>query len=137
VKLTNFDVSKKYKRGKTYPLNWKAGSGNPIHIELYKGSERVVGELNHPNNGSYSLSIPSSSKKGSDYRLKITDSRSSDQVVYSGYFKVAPKIPLLVKILPAAALVGIGVALAGSGGGGGGGETPEGGEIVLPPFPNN
>src|SRR5690349_2425049 len=55
AKIQNFDVSKKYKRGKTYPLSWKIGSQTPIHIELYKGSERVIGELNHPNNGTYQL----------------------------------------------------------------------------------
>jgi hypothetical protein len=137
VKLQNFDVNKKYKKGKSYPVQWKSGSPNPIHIELYKGSERVVGELNHPNNGSYSMSVPSSVKPGKDYRLKITDSRNSDEVVYSGYFKVTPKIPLLLKVLPVVAVGGIVAALAGGGGGGGGNNNPSGGEIPTPNFPGN
>jgi hypothetical protein len=132
VKLQNFDVSKKYKRGKSYPLQWKPGSANPIHIELYKGSERLDGELNHPNNGSYSIAIPGNAKSGKDYRLKITDSKNSEQVIYSGYFKVTPKLPLLYKILPLAIIGGAAVAVSG---GGGEPTTPPTNEIELPGFP--
>jgi hypothetical protein len=138
AKIQNFDVSKKYKRGKTYPLQWKAGSSSPIHIELYKGSERVIGELNHPNNGSYSLSLPPKIKSGSDYRIKITDSKNSDEIVYSDYFKVVHKIPLALKVVPV--LVVGGVAAVVLKGGGGSGENPNPGEsgskIDLPDFPS-
>jgi hypothetical protein len=134
AKIQNFDVSKKYKRGKTYPLGWKAGSQNPIHIELYKGSERITGELNHPNNGSYQLSIPGKAKPGDDYRIKLTDSKNSDEVIYSSYFKVGPKIPLLLKVAPVLAVGGIAAVVLG-GGGGGDPEPSGGGEITLPPFP--
>jgi hypothetical protein len=137
AKLQNFDVSKKYKRGKTYPLSWKIGSSTPIHIELYKGSERVIGELNHPNNGNYSLSIPSKVKPGSDYRLKFTDSKNSDEVIYSSYFKVGPKVPFLFKVLPVVVVGGVVAVILK-----GGGQTPDdpGGEgpsdaIELPDFP--
>jgi hypothetical protein len=134
VKLQNFDVSRKYKRGKSYPLQWKPGTSTPIHIELYKGSERLDGELNHPNNGSYSMAIPGKAKAGKDYRLKITDSKNSDQVLYSGYFRVTPKVPLLYKLLPLAIIGGVASTL----GGGGGGEptTPPTNEIELPGFPD-
>jgi hypothetical protein len=134
AKIQNFDVSKKLKRGKTYPLNWKAGSQNPIHIELYKGSERIVGELNHPNNGSYKITIPGKAKPGSDYRIKFTDSKNSDEVIYTGYFRVTPKVPMLLKIAPILALGGVAAVVLG----GGGGEEPPpsgGGEILVPPFP--
>jgi hypothetical protein len=135
AKLQNFDVSRKYKRGKTYPLGWKAGSQNPIHIELYKGSQRVTGELNHPNNGSYQLSIPPKVKPGDDYRIKLTDSKNSDEVIYSGYFRVTPKVPMLLKVAPILAVGGIAAVVIGAGGGGE--EPPSGGgnEITLPPFP--
>lgn len=136
VKIQSFDVNKKYKRGKSYPLNWKIGSANPIHIELYKGSQRVVGELNHPNNGTFSLSVPSDSKPGKDYRIKITDSRNSDEVVYTGYFRVTPKVPFLLKVVPIVAVGGV-VAVLMSGGkkSPGGGGTTDDGEIELPAFP--
>ncbi len=114
VKLKNFDVKKTYKRGNSYDVDWKPGNTNPIHIELYKGSQRVSGELNHPNNGAYSLSIGSKVKPGKDYRLKITDSKATDEIIYSDYFKVAPKVPFAVKLIPALVAVGgLGILLGG------------------------
>ncbi len=117
VKLKNFDTNKVYKRGKNYDVAWRPGNTNPIHIELYKGSQRVSGELNHPNNGAYSMSVGSKVKPGKDYRLKITDSKKADEIIYSDYFQVKPKLPLLAKLIPALAVVG-GIAFLASGSGG-------------------
>ena len=100
VKLQGFEIHKKYKRGKSYTISWKANSPTPIHIELYKGSQKLSGETNHPNNGLYSISFSTKSKPGKDYRLKFTDSRNSDEIVYTPYFQVSPKIPLLLKVAP-------------------------------------
>lgn len=133
VKLQNFDVDKKYKRGKSYPVHWKAGGANPIHIELYKGSQRIDGDLNQPNNGSFTLSVPGHAKPGKDYRLKITDSRNSEEVVYSGNFRVSHKVPLLLKVIPVVVAGGLVAVLAGSSSGGGNG--PEALEIPRPNFP--
>jgi hypothetical protein len=137
VKLQSFGTEQSYKRGKSYNLLLKAGSTNPIHVELYKGSQRVSGEMNHPNNGSYLLTIPSNAKPGSDYRLKITDSRSNTDVVYSPLFKVKPKISTVVKLLIPIAVIG-GAAAAFGGGGKkdtGGGSGNNGGPIPTPPLP--
>lgn len=136
VKLQNFNTEQSYKRGKSYNLSLKAGNTNPIHVELYKGSLRVGGEMNHPNNGSYTLTIPSNAKPGSDYRLKITDSRNSEEVVYSPMFKVKPKVPMVAKILVPVAVIGVAVVALGgkkdSGGtSGGSGDGP----IPTPPLP--
>jgi hypothetical protein len=119
VKLKNFDPHKSYKRGKQYDILWKAGNSNPINIELYKGNQRIQGEMNHPNNGSYTLSVPANAKLGSDYRLKISDSKINDDIVYTPFFKVASKVPLLVKVLPVLAVGGAIAALGGKKGGGG------------------
>ncbi|CAN5597928.1 hypothetical protein BH10BAC4_BH10BAC4_12130 [soil metagenome] len=110
VKLRDFDTSTKYKRGKTYPVAWRPGNTNPIHIELYRGSQKVSGELNHPNNGEYALSIDSKVQPGKDYRLKITDSKRNDEIVYSEYFTVIPKVPFALKLVPVIAIIG-GVAV--------------------------
>lgn len=135
VKLQGFDVNKKYKRGKPIDIAWKAGATNMINIELFKGSQRVAGESNLQNNGTHTVYVPSSAKPGNDYRLKITDTRTSD-VVYSPVFVVTPAIPLLLKVLP---VVAIGGAAAALGGGGGGGTTGTSANttIALPPFPIN
>jgi len=141
VKLQNFDAAKSYKRGKQYDIMWRPGNTDPIHIELYKGNQRVAGDLNQPNNGSYTLSIPSGAKTGSDYRLKITDSKSAEDVIYTSYFKVKPKVPLLLKVLPVLVIGGAAAVLGGGGGGAKGGSSSgtgtgtSGGDIVTPPIP--
>lgn len=133
VKLTNFNVSQSYKRGKSYPLQWKPGATNPIQIELFKGDQRISGESNQPNSGNYTLDIPAKVPKGEDYRLKITDSRNGDEVIYSKPFTVKSKVPLLVKVLP---VVVIGGAAAAFAGGGGGGEGSDSNGIIDPPLPS-
>ena len=137
VKFRDFGTDRSYKRGKSYNLNLKSGSANPIHVELYKGGQRVSGEMNNPNNGAYSLSVPSNAKPGKDYRIKISDSKNSEAVVYSPYFKVKPKVPLLVKALIPVALLGGGAAflLGGSNKDTGGGSTSS--ELPVPAFPSN
>ena len=116
AKLQDFDVHKTYKRGKTYPLTWKPGNINPVHIELFKGSERVVGELNHPNNGSYQLTMPPHAKPGDDYRIRLSDSKRSGEFIFTDLFTIKPKIPLLFKIAGGVAVLGGIVFVASSGG---------------------
>ena len=115
VKLQNFDVAKKYKKGKSFNLTWKPGNTNPINIELYKGNDRVGGETNHPNNGAYTMFVPGHAKPGKDYRLKISDAKNSSDVIYTGYFKVTPKVPIWMKIAPVLLVGGV-VAVLLSGG---------------------
>lgn len=136
AKLRNFDAEKSFKRGKQYDILWKAGSTNPISVELFKGNQRIQGEMSHPNNGSYTLSIPANATPGKDYRLKIADSKNSDDVIYTPFFKVSRKVPLLVKVIPLLAIAG-GVAAVASGGskGDGGGGTQKPAEIPLPDLP--
>lgn len=135
VKLDDYAIRKAYKRGKTYNINWRAGGTNPIHLELYKGNLRLDGAMNHPNNGVYTLSLPKDAKPGKDYRLKISDSRNNDEVVYTPYFKVTPKIPMALKVFGGLAVIGGGVAAAGLSGGGEGGGGESGGKIPDPPLP--
>ena len=133
IKLQDFDLKKTYKRGKQYNITWKAGGSNPLNVELFKGDLRVVGDMNQPNSGTYTLNIPPKAKKGKDYRLKISDSKNKDEVIYTGYFKVAPKIPAALKIIAGLAIVG-GGAFAATAGGGGGESGPA--AIPLPGFPS-
>ncbi|MCB0491591.1 MAG: GPI anchored serine-threonine rich family protein [Cyclobacteriaceae bacterium] len=133
VKLTNFNVPQSYKRGKSYPLHWKPGANNPINVELYRGDLRINGVTNLPNSGSYTLDIPSKAKTGGDYKLKISDTRNNDEVIWSSPFKVKTKVPLFLKILPVAAIGGA-AAFVGGGGGGEGPGTSAG--ILDPPLPS-
>lgn len=135
VKLKDFDAKRTYKRGKRYGISWKPGNTNPIHIELYKGAERMAGELNHPNNGAYTLSIPAKIEPGKDYRIKISDSKKPDDVVYTDYFSVKQRIPLAFKIGGGAIVAGL-IYLAAktlTGSGGAQKDSPIPDPIDLPP----
>jgi hypothetical protein len=132
VKLQNFNPGSGYKRGSSHNIGWKPGNSNPINIELFKGGQRISGEMNQPNNGSHTLYIPSSAKPGNDYRLKISDTRNPEDVLYTDNFKVKPKVPLVVKVLPILA-VGGAVAFLGGGGGESGGSTTSGDSTIPDP----
>ena len=106
VRLQSFDDGKVYKRGKSYDVTWKPGNTNPVHIELYSEGTRLQGELNHPNNGDYTITFNSKLKPGNDYKLKMTDSRKSDNFVYSTTFKMRRKFPLVLQVAPIAILAG-------------------------------
>lgn len=134
VKLQNFNTEKKYKRGTSINLGWKPGSPNPVNIELYKSGQRVHGDNGLPNNGSHTLYIPSNTKRGSDYRLKITDARNSEDVLYTNDFTVKPKVPLLLKLFP---ILAIGGAVATLTGGDGPAGKPSEQTLPDPDFPNN
>jgi hypothetical protein len=136
VKLQNFDTEKGYKRGSNHNLSWKPGNSNPINIELYKGGQRISGDMNQPNNGGHTFYFPSNVKPGKDYRLKISDSRNTDEVFFTGNFRIKPKVPTLLKVVGAAAIIGAG-AFAAMSAGGGEKPGPDGGQIPLPPLPGN
>lgn len=134
ARLINFDNKHTWKRGKSHPIKWKPGNSNPLNIELYNGGERVTGEINHPNNGSYSLFIPKHAKAGKEYRLKISDTRNSEEVIYTSYFKVGAKVPLWMKVAP---VVVIGAVVAILAGGDGGTKPPESTDkLPAAPDPN-
>jgi hypothetical protein len=140
VRLKNFDPGATYRRGKNYTITWKAGNSNPVNIELYKGGQRITGEVNHPNNGSYELFIPPHAKPGGDYKIKFSDARSPDDVVFTQPFNVKAKYPLLVKIVPVvivAAVVVVLVTKKKPATGDNGGQTPTVTDMEDPGFPTN
>jgi hypothetical protein len=136
AKLRNFDTERSYKRGKQYDIFWKAGTSTPISMELFKGNQRIQGEMSHPNSGSYVLSIPSNAKPGKDYRLKLTDTKNNNDVVFSPFFKVTPKVPTVVKAAVVVVVIGGAVvALGGKKTPADTGGTTVSGDIALPDLP--
>lgn len=136
MRLTNFDASKKYKKGKSYPLTWTSGNmGGQIDIELYDGQTRVQSDRNVANSGKFEWVIPGSVKPGSNYRLKFTDTKNREEVIYTKEFKIVPKMPMAAKALIGLAVVGGGVAAAMAGGDGGG--NPPASDLPGPPNPPN
>ena len=136
VKLEGSGMKSTYKRGKAYQVVWHPGDpSGQVNVELYKGNERISGERNLANNGSYTWHVPPKTKPGKDYHMRFSSAKNPDEVVISKQFKIAPKVPLLVKILPVAVIGGV-LAIVGGGGGGGGGGGDTGG-IPNPPLPTN
>ncbi len=113
VKLQNFTTAASYKRGKVHEVLWKPGNNDPINVELYKGDQRIQGSMSQPNNGAFGLNIPTNTKTGSDYRLKISSAKNNDEIIYSSNFKIKAKIPLLLKVLPILAIGGVVAVLGG------------------------
>ena len=107
MKLSGFDTSKKYKRGKTYPLVWTSGNmGGQIDVELYDGQTRVHSERGVPNTGKLEWVIPGNVKPGSDYRLKFTDTRNREDVIFTKPFSIVPKTPTPIKLVAGLAVAG-------------------------------
>ena len=133
VRLEGSGMKSSYKRGKSYQIVWNSGDpSGQVNVELYKGNERISGERSLANNGNYTWHVPPKTKTGKDYHMRFSSSKNPDEIIYSKPFKIAPKVPLMLKILPVAA---IGGALIFMGGGGGG--SSEGGSIPNPPLPSN
>jgi Ser-Thr-rich glycosyl-phosphatidyl-inositol-anchored membrane family len=137
VKLQNFDASKSYKRGKHYDITWKSGSTNAVNIELLEGNQRIQGDMTQPNNGAYTFYIPASIKPGKDYRLRFTDSKVPDEVIFTPYFKITPQIPTILKIAVPVVVVAVAVVVLGGTGGGGGSGGSSDGVIPDPSVPAN
>lgn len=129
VRFGGFDEYKAIKRLKPYDITWSGGtSHNILNFDLYKGDKKVLTIPNIANVGHYKLTLPKDVKPGKDYRLRISDTKNKDEVVYTGTFTVKRKTPLLLKILPLVA-IGVGVTLLG-----GGDDGP--GNIPDPPDPD-
>jgi hypothetical protein len=101
VRFSGFEDYKTLKRGKPYQLTWSGGTQqNILNFDVYKGEKKVATFANIANVGNYKMTLPKDAKPGKDYRLKISDTKNKDEVVYTGNFAVKRKTPLLLKILP-------------------------------------
>lgn len=132
VRTESFQLENKYKRGKVYNISWVPGNTTPVHLELFKGEERMQGSMNHPNTGGFTFSIPQNAKTGSDYHLKVSSSQNAEESFFTPYFKITPKVSPIVKFgLPLLVVGGV-AAILSSGEGGG---EPDPGEIQEPAVP--
>lgn len=122
----------KIKRGKVYPITWTGGtSQNVLNFELFKGDKKVDAFTNIANEGEYNLLIPTTVAPGKDYYFKVSDVRNRDDVIYTTKFTIQRKLPLAAKIIPVAAVVGVGVYFVLQG------TDPENNDIPDPVTPEN
>lgn len=126
VKLDGFDDYKKFKRNKTYNITWTGGRGNNVlNFDLYRKETLIKAYPNIANVGYHTIKFQGI-KPGRNYRLKITDSKNKDDVVYSAPFKIRARVPLLIKLLPIA-ISGYFISTLGS--------DPAEEDIIGPPEP--
>lgn len=100
VRIKDIQEGQVFKHGKNYPLNWTSGNlSGQVNIELFNAAgERIWGENNVGNVGKFDWYIPGSVKKGKNYRLKFTNVKDRNDVVFSPAFVIKPKIPLVAKV---------------------------------------
>ncbi len=117
------------KRGKMMNISWSGGTPSEnIELNLLKDGAVTQKISEQGNNGVYSWQVPQGAKKGT-YQLRLTGGASGE--VTSSYFKIKPKVSLLVKVLP---VVAVGAAAAVLLGGGGGSSKTT--DLPTPPEPN-
>ena len=105
IRLDGFNDYKKFKRGKPYEIHWSGGRPqNVLNFELYRGENKITAFTNIANAGKYNLVFSPDTKPGSNYRFRISDSKNRDEVVNTGTFTIARKVPLLLKVVPAVAV---------------------------------
>ncbi len=121
AKIKNVTEGQIFKRGKNYPISWTSGNlSGQVNIELFNAdNERIWGENNVSNVGKFDWYIQNNIRRGNDYRLKFTNAKDRNDVVYSQPFTIKPKIPFIVKaggVVAVAAVVAVIITNSGRGG---------------------
>lgn len=106
INLDPINQYKVFKRKREYPLTWSGGSPqNILNFDLYHGVKKVTTYPNLANVGHHTFEFPSHIKPGNTYRFMVGDAKNKDEVVFSDYFRIRRKIPLIVKAIPLAGLL--------------------------------
>ncbi len=115
------------KRGKILSISWTGGTPTEnVDLSLMKDgavSEKIADQSN---NGVHSWQVPKGTKPGT-YQLKLTGTSSG--FAMSPNFKVKPKTPFIVKILPFLAVGGVAAVLLSGG-------SKKADDLPVPPEPN-
>lgn len=127
-------VGSKHKRGKSMEVTWQGGSpGDGITLDLLKGGMLVKTMGQTTNGGRYSWIIPKDMGKGSDYQIRLT---SNGNTLQSGNFRITPKTPFIVKVLPVLAVGGVAYFLLQGNDKGKDKDTTPSTDLPTPPGPN-
>lgn len=110
ISMGGFEEVKTIKRGREYNITWTGGGAhNILNFDLYDEEKKVLTFPNIANAGHYKLILPKWVKPGNNYKFKISDTKNSEEVIYTEVFKVRRKIPLVYTVL---AGIGVGGAAA-------------------------
>jgi Ser-Thr-rich glycosyl-phosphatidyl-inositol-anchored membrane family len=98
INTQSINAHTSFKRGRKFDLTWKGGSQqNILNFDLVRGQKRILTFSNVANVGHHVFEIPTTIKPGKGYRFRISDSKNSDEVVFTKEFKIKRKVPLTLK----------------------------------------
>jgi hypothetical protein len=121
------------KIGKPSDVRWEGGATNAsLNMQLMRSNQKLFDIGDVGNSGSYTWNVPKTLEKGENYSLRLLDPTKPNDAVMSAEFRLK-KTSILVYIIPAVVLVGVGVAVLAGGGGGGGGDCDN---VCDPNCPN-
>lgn len=101
INTESINQYKVFKRKRKYNLTWSGGSPqNVMNFDLLAGDKKITTFPNIANVGHHSFEFPAHVKPGGGYRFRISDTKNKDEIVFTEYFKIRRKVPLIAKILP-------------------------------------
>ncbi len=127
IVLQTPQANDKYRRGKSYILNWWGGvEGENLHLELLREGmeDKLIAEV--PNKGSYIWEIPAGMPVGNNYRLRISNQTGKASQT-SENFTIKRRVSSAVKFVPLGILASAGLILLG--------RNSSGGEDIPTPLP--
>ncbi|MDH5398875.1 MAG: hypothetical protein OEX02_12055 [Cyclobacteriaceae bacterium] len=101
-------AGKYIRRGKLNDIVWTTHTSEPsIRLELYREGKKITDLGLLDNTGKYTWAVPVSQKTGSRYQL-VAVSLQSEKRAVSPVFKIGQKVPVGLKVAPAALLLPLG-----------------------------
>jgi hypothetical protein len=106
------------RRGTTQQITWLGSNlSEYVDIELFRDDKKVSTIARTQNDGSHAWTIPQDVKAGQGYTVKVS-STSSTQFDQGDYFSIRRRVPLLLKVVPAALIVPAVILILDDGGSG-------------------
>jgi hypothetical protein len=118
--ITNPKAGSSAKLGKSIDVTWQGGDrGRNLKMAILQGNSTVTEIPNVGSNGNYNWNVPKTLSKGNNYQIKLFDPTKPNDAAMSAEFQLK-KTSILVYVIPAAVLVGVGAAVLLGGGDDGG-----------------
>ena len=116
LNVTNPTVGSSGKIGKPLDVKWQGGSSDRnLKMTILQGTSTITDIPNVGSSGSYSWKVPKTLVKGDNYQIKLFDPSKPNDAAMSAKFQLK-KTSILVYVIPAAVLLGVGVAVLLGGG---------------------
>jgi hypothetical protein len=117
VVFENTFVEGKVKRGKQMVIQWTSAfdDDEKLKLEIVRFNSSLQ-DFDIRNEGTFSWDVPKKMKTGDGYTVRISQRDNPLKHEVSAPFRIRPKIPLGIKLLPAAVAAGAAAIVVGMGG---------------------